>query len=320
MEEREISVKKVLSVFAVLLVCAGFCSCIGTRGVRQTDIPDTVITYDTTHTEPISEADESTETPETPMSEDSVPDTESDTEPEELSVTEPIPEETQIDNILKLPLVDDEIKGYVYLTIDDGPSDKTGTVLDILEEYNVRSTFFFVGNKMKSRSDEVLRAFLLGNDVGCHSMTHDYRSIYQSGHTISDDISKWEAATAAIIGEIPEYRLYRFPGGTTNTVIIDNYAELKSAVVGKGYRSFDWNCANCDKWLVPKPEEQSFEDYLKSSVISTLQTARGPKVMLIHETVKETVDMLPWLIEYIRSQGYEFALLSDFDGEYVFRK
>lgn len=243
-------------------------------------------------------------------------DAESDTD----ASTEPIPEETQVDNILKLPLAPENIKGYVYLTIDDGPSIRTNAVLDILEEYNVKAAFFFIGHNMVKHDADVIRAFSLGNDIGCHSMTHDYWNIYQSGQTIKDDISAWESTVLNVMGALPEYRLYRFPGGTTNTVIVDNYAELKSAVAEKGYRSFDWNCANCDKWLIPKPEEQSIEDYLKSSVISTLQTAKGPKVMLIHETVKQTVDMLPWMIEYIRSEGYEFALLSDFDGEYVFRK
>ncbi len=305
-----------LSVFMTLMLCVGLCSCKEVNAVGS-GVHDTYITDSTAESEDI------TIPPETMPPEESETDVESEedtTESTDTTESETSAEETQIDNILKLPLAPENIKGYVYLTIDDGPSDKTGAVLDILEEYNVKSTFFFVGNKMRSRSDEVLRAFHLGNDLGCHSMTHDYRTIYQNGQAIADDISLWETAAADIVGEIPEYRLYRFPGGTTNTVIVDNYAELKAAVDGKGYRSFDWNCANCDKWLVPKPEEQSLEDYLKSSVISTLYTARGPKVMLIHETVRETVDMLPWIIEYIRGEGYEFALLSDFDGEYVFRR
>lgn len=308
--------KRILLALVTLAICTGLCSC---KEINAA-VPNIPGTYTTDST---AESEKSTASPETPSTEESETDVETEADTTayiEIADSETSAEETQIGNILKLPLAPENTKGYVYLTIDDGPSDKTGAVLDILKEYNVNASFFFVGGKMRSYSDAVLRAFNLGNNIGCHSMTHDYHTIYGSGQAIADDISAWENATAAILGDVPGYKIYRFPGGTTNTVIVDNYAELKAAVVGKGYRSFDWNCANCDKWFVPKPEDQSIEDYLKSSVISTLQTARGPKVMLIHETVRETVEMLPWIIEYIRSEGYEFALLSDFDGEYVFRR
>ena len=210
-------------------------------------------------------------------------------------------------------------KGYVYLTFDDGPGKYTERVLEILDDYDVKATFFVVGIFAERHPERLQAIYEAGHDIGCHSNTHAYSDIYGSGETMTSDILAWEKTVEDAIGTVPEERLYRYPGGSNCTAIDEGiFTELHEAVNGLGYRGFDWSCANNDRWYAGKSEEQTFEDFLKESAVSTLAKCRSARIMLLHETVPETVDMLPWLIEYLLNEGYGIATLSQFDGEYLF--
>ena len=60
----------------------------------------------------------------------------------------------------------------VYLTFDDGPSDHTAQILDILKKYKVKATFFVVGKHVKWYPDSVIRASKEGHEIGNHTFTH----------------------------------------------------------------------------------------------------------------------------------------------------
>ncbi len=245
------------------------------------DFSDTVTT-ETLSTEAVSTEEEPVET-----------------EPAE---TEPVPE-----------------KGYVYITFDDGPCRYTERVLEILAKYDVKATFFLVGSNIEKYPEYAKAIYDAGHDIGCHSATHAYRDIYASGDTMTADILEWERIVEDAIGCVPEERIYRYPGGSNCTAIEEGmFHELHSAQTALGYRAFDWSCANNDKWQVDKGEDQSLDDFLKESVINSLVRCRGTQIMLLHETSRDTVDMLEWLIEYLISEGYGIAPLSQFDGEYLF--
>lgn len=210
-------------------------------------------------------------------------------------------------------------RGYIYLTFDDGPYKYTERVLEILDEYNVTATFFIVGQFADYYPRRVRAIAEAGHDIGCHSATHDYSAIYASGDAITADIATWEAIVTEALGEVPEERLYRFPGGSNCTAIPQgSFDTLHDAVNELGYRGFDWTCANNDKWYAGKREDQTLTDYFKESVISSLAISGETRIMLLHETVAESVEMLPWLIEYLQGEGYGFAPLSKYEGEYLF--
>ncbi len=228
--------------------------------------------------------------------------------------TEAIPAETEPAETEPIPE-----KGYVYITFDDGPGRYTERVLEILANYDVKATFFLVGSYIEKYPEYAKAIYDAGHDIGCHSATHAYRDIYASGDTMTADILAWERIVEAAIGCVPEERLYRYPGGSNCTAIEEGiFPELHLAQTSLGYRAFDWNCANNDRWLVDKGEDQSMDDFLKESVINSLARCRGTQIMLLHETSHDTVDMLEWLIEYLYSEGYGIAPLSKFDGEYLF--
>lgn len=87
------------------------------------------------------------------------------------------------------PVHADEVK-EVYLTFDDGPSHNTPQVLDILDKYNVKATFFVTGENARYQS-YIRTAYLKGHAIGAHSYTHKY-SIYQSEETYFEDLGNIE--------------------------------------------------------------------------------------------------------------------------------
>lgn len=209
--------------------------------------------------------------------------------------------------------------GYIYLTFDDGPGKYTEEILSVLDEYGVKATFFIVGQFADYYPERVRAIYEGGHAIGCHSATHDYHAVYKDADSIGSDIEAWEKTVSEALGFVPCERLYRYPGGSNCSALPEQrFAELHAEVSARGYRAFDWNCANNDKWLAGKEADQELGDYFKESVKSSLKLCRGEKIMLLHETVFETAEMLPWLIEYLKGEGYGFALLSDFDGEYLF--
>ena len=207
----------------------------------------------------------------------------------------------------------------VYLTFDDGPGKYTEQVLEILDEYDVTATFFMVGEYMGRQPERVQAVYEAGHLIGCHSTKHAYKEIYQSKDTITADIKEWEKIISWAIGSVPEERVYRFPGGSNCSAISsEKYPELQAAVSEYGYRAFDWTFSNNDLYYADKKEDESLQDYLKRSLMLSYRIGGQPKILLVHETVAETVEMLPWIIKYMRGEGYVFAPISELEEEYLF--
>ncbi len=234
-----------------------------------------------------------------------------------MQLDEPIPEADVAEETGEPVPEPEPTAPLIYLTFDDGPGKYTETILATLAEYDVKATFFVVGvyvDYFPSRLQAVADA---GHAIGCHSMTHAYRNIYETSETIAADLSTWEASVEKALGYIPDEKLYRFPGGSNCTAIAD-LAPLHQTVTDRGYRCFDWSFANNDRWLVDKPEDMELSEFMKQSVINTLARCSDTRIMLMHDTSGDTAEMLGWIIEYLRGEGYEFATLEEYDGEFIF--
>ncbi len=212
-------------------------------------------------------------------------------------------------------------KGIVYMTFDDGPSKNTERVLEILDKYGIKATFFVVGTNIKKYPDATRDIYSEGHLIGCHSVTHNYNDIYKTSDAIREDISAWETIVSDVLATVPTEHLYRFPGGSTCSAIKKGvFEELHAAVLDMGYRSFDWTFGNNDRWDGDRKEGQSVEDYLKQSVKVSLKLGGKPHILLLHETAGATVDTLEWTIEYLLSEGYVFDTLDNLESEYLFRR
>lgn len=197
-------------------------------------------------------------------------------------------------------------ENIIYLTFDDGPSYNTPKILEILDQYQVKATFFVTGANQKD-NQYIKQAYDKGHTIGLHTYSHNYETIYQSPKAYFDDLKKVSDMVEALTGETPKY--IRFPGGSSNTISA-NYKEgimtaLSRQVIDRGYQYYDWNISS---------EDATGNNVDVHKIISSATSARdGNLVILFHDgRLKDTtVDALPKVIEYYQSLGFTFKAIDD---------
>lgn len=192
---------------------------------------------------------------------------------------------------------DESCAGTVYLTFDDGPSDRvTPKILDVLDEENVKATFFIIGQQAETRGYLVKREFDGGHTVAVHSYTHRYGEIYRSPESLIADIDRCNAVIERITGQ--RSALYRFPGGSYG--ISD---ELISAVTAHGMRYIDWNASTRDA-----EPGMTDADLLYGAAVSS-SSGFNNIVLLSHDSTKKsaTPEAIRRLIHYYRGMGFKFG-------------
>ncbi len=189
----------------------------------------------------------------------------------------------------------------VYLTFDDGPSLYTSDILDILDEYGVKATFFVVNGKNNSVMKDIVNR---GHKIGLHCYRHVYSEIYASDEAYFKDLQKIADVVKKETGVDAD--IIRFPGGGSNT-ISKKYSKgimsrLTKNVVKKGYAYFDWNCSNGDADGAKTVEQQ---------LQNCSQFPKGAKnvVVLMHDNKEATLKALPKIIEYYKSCEMTFGVL-----------
>jgi len=194
--------------------------------------------------------------------------------------------------------------GVIYLTFDDGPSERTTEILDILKEKNVKATFFVVGSKDEYQKDLLRRIVEEGHTLGMHSYSHVYSKIYAS-------VEDYLADMYQIFNQIKEETgvpptLFRFPGGSINGYNSAIYQELVAEMMRRGFVPFDWNISNGDA-----SEKPVAVDTLVTNVISGARNVeRG--VALMHDSAPRvtTVQALETIIEELWDMGFELKALT----------
>ena len=200
--------------------------------------------------------------------------------------------------------------GTVYLTFDDGPSDNTKQIVDILNEYDVHATFFVTCNKSSKRK-YIKYAYDNGNAIGLHTGNHKYSQLYSSVDAYFKDLNRVSDMVEEVIGK--KVMKIRFPGGSSNQ-ISNQYSEgimdtLIPMVKEKGYTYYDWNLTSGD---AGSGNVTAREIYYNS-----VNTSQKNVMILMHDaTAKtETVNALPDIIENYQKRGYIFKTIDD--GDFV---
>lgn len=192
----------------------------------------------------------------------------------------------------------------IYLTIDDGPSANTVKILDILDRYNVKATFF-VTAQSPSYLKYIKIAYQKGHAIGLHTYSHDYASLYASEAAYFKDLTKISNVVKQQTGQSPT--IIRFPGGSSNTIssnVRGLMTRLTKAVQDKGYQYYDWNSESGDgNSALPS-----------SRLITTAKSfgGSGPLMMLTHDHSgsNASVQALPSIIEYYKGLGYTFKTVN----------
>ena len=195
----------------------------------------------------------------------------------------------------------------VYLTFDDGPSRVTDDILDILDRYNVKATFFVLGSNVDANPELVKRAYDSGHFIASHGYTHKYSSIYVSSQTVLDEYNYTEGCIKEAL-ENPDYhsRVFRFPGGSVGGYYKNIKKEAKEYLKQNGIVSLDWNSLSKDA------EGAHTKEMLLQNVINTVGNKQSV-VILMHDSADKilTYETLPSVIQYLRENGYSFKNLYD---------
>lgn len=192
----------------------------------------------------------------------------------------------------------------LYLTFDDGPSKNTNAVLDILDRYGIKATFFVVPNDSESCAERLREIHDRGHTIGVHSKTHDYRVIYKDVESYLNDFSAAYEIVFQATGEYPT--LFRFPGGSINSYNRDTHAEIIQEMERRGFVYFDWNVSAEDA------QNGITADEVYQNVISTLGKKKSG-VVLMHDSNARgtTIEALPRIIETLQAKGFQFDRLSN---------
>jgi peptidoglycan/xylan/chitin deacetylase (PgdA/CDA1 family) len=189
-----------------------------------------------------------------------------------------------------------------YLTIDDTPSQRTGEMLDLLQEAGVPATFFVVGRPAKydeSCWENIRRIEAEGHTLACHAYNHSRQGL-ATPEQLEREVRLFNAAMCEILGHDYTASVFRFPYGSTNAFY---KRSVKQRVSQLGMLYLDWNASNGDG-VKTFPSD----DAMLSYALSTLP-AEGDVVMLVHDNTQRTLRVLPRILAHCREQGYTFARL-----------
>jgi peptidoglycan/xylan/chitin deacetylase (PgdA/CDA1 family) len=177
------------------------------------------------------------------------------------------------------------------LTFDDGPSAYTNRILDLLEHYGGRSTFFVSGPRMLAGADTVMRAFDMGNEIANHSWSHqDMR--FQSDEEIVYEIQRASAAIASVTGISPP--IFRPPFGMADERVADIAAGLGYSIIKWTVDPLDWRYRDADT--------------VYRSIMSQVE---NDSIILVHDTRPTTAAAMERVIPQLIERGFQLVTVSE---------
>lgn len=176
----------------------------------------------------------------------------------------------------------------VALTFDDGPSIETSRILDILKREKVEAAFFCIGKNVQSQPELIKRWEEENHLIGNHSYNHGFHFDWKSAVAMREEIEKTNKTIENITGKKP--RLFRPPYGVTNPNLAKAIKSSQMHSIGWSVRSYDTTARDPEKLLA-----------------RILKQTNSGDVILLHDSMKITADILTDLIAAIRSKGFSFA-------------
>ena len=197
----------------------------------------------------------------------------------------------------------------IFLTFDDGPSIYTMDILNTLDKYNVKATFFVTcSDNLEALSKEIIKR---GHTIALHTCTHKYSHIYSSDEAYFEDLNNISNLVKKYTGISSKY--VRFPGGSSNTVSRAYnpgiMSRLSNSLKEKGYKYYDWNIDSNDAGGANAEQEYA-------NVIGALQNnTRDINMVLMHDVKVSTRDALDGIIKDALNLGYTFSNINEYTKE-----
>ena len=176
----------------------------------------------------------------------------------------------------------------IYLTFDDGPCSYTESILNVLNKYNVKATFF-VTNQFSKYQYMIKKEYDSGHTIAVHTYSHNYKNVYSSLENYLEDFN---AMNDIIYEQTGMYtKLFRFPGGSSNTISKFNkgiITEIANKMTEDGYYYFDWNVDSTDT-------STTDPDLIYNAVINEINN-NDSSVVLMHDIKKANIESVEKII------------------------
>ncbi len=196
----------------------------------------------------------------------------------------------------------------LYLTFDDGPTEYTNDLLDLLAQHKMKATFFMLEAEMKRNPEVVKRMVNEGHAVGVHGVTHEKSTFYCGVLGPLKEMDKANQTLESIIGE--KTYLARTPYGSSPHLT----KQQSQALVSQHYIIWDWNVDSRD-WSY-RNSEKTFIHTTK--MIKTTQ--KEPKVILFHD-MPSVLKTMRLLLRWMEDNQYTSeAITPDLEPVKLWRK
>ena len=179
-----------------------------------------------------------------------------------------------------------------YLTFDDGPTIYTEQILEILEKYEARATFFMLSNHIKKYPDIVRKVVNQGNSIGLHGVSHDAKIIFKSAEVLVSEMHECNHSLQEVAGFRTD--LVRVPYGSRPYL----KKEFKEQLEASGFILWDWNVDSQDSLKGYKLSPEKIVQNVKAQV-----ARKKLPVILMHEK-EATVEALPEILDFLKKQNY----------------
>ncbi len=178
-----------------------------------------------------------------------------------------------------------EEEGRIALTFDDGPVENTLKILEVLDKYNVKASFFCIGKNIE-KYPEIFKLILeKGHFIGNHTWSHTRKMGFISAEKMVEEITKCDEICYRIGGVRPS--TFRPPFGIINP-------KTKRALAITQHKVIGWNVRSYDAII-------SSENLILKRVIRKIKPG---DVILLHDTNELTVEILEQLLLFLRSNNY----------------
>lgn len=192
----------------------------------------------------------------------------------------------------------DNSKNYrktAYITFDDGPNKNTPEILDLLNKYNMKATFFVLEDRITLYPDVVNRMLKEGHSVGLHGQSHEKAVFYSSQSSALNEINNTRHTLKELTGY--DTKLVRVPYGSKPYLTKNQYDSL----VNSGYNLWDWSIDSTDT------HENATVSSIASNTVNTLKES-GNCVILFHDK-QTTAKALSSVLEYLKDNNYEIKVI-----------
>lgn len=193
----------------------------------------------------------------------------------------------------------------VYITFDDGPTLNTPCILQTLEKYGAKATFFVLEERIVMYPEYIKQIIHSGSAIGLHGVSHSEK-IYSTEFSPLEEMEKTNSALETLTGM--RSKLVRVPFGSSYRLTKKQAENLQNG----GYIMWDWNVDPRDSVgkIIP--------DKVLNNLKKGLSACKGVPVILFHDR-KSTAKILPAVLDYLSGEGYAMLPISEKQSPVCFK-